>query len=66
MLFDADCGTYEYSSVNMWEILESTKSAALFRATMKREPEIAEAQRKWKTRQKEQLVVAEKEKALNR
>jgi hypothetical protein len=66
MLFDADCGTYEYSSVKMWQVLESTKYATLFRSTMKRAPEIADARKKWKLRQKEKLQQVEKEKALVR
>jgi hypothetical protein len=66
MLFDADCGTYEYSSVKMWQVLESTKYATLFRATMKRTPEIADARKKWKIQQKWKLKQVEKEKALSR
>lgn len=47
MLFDANCGTYEFSSKMFWEKLECSIWADLFRMTEKKAPEIIELRKQY-------------------
>lgn len=48
MLFDEDCGNYEFDSTGMWAELEDSASGKLYRQTLERIPDIIKAQEDYK------------------
>ena len=58
MQFDADSGNYDYNSGVLWSILEDSVNAQLFRAAMKKQPELVEAEKKY---EKNQEIIRKKD-----